>query len=49
MQILLKCLFGWDSAKQMGSKGIFGRLLAWAVGHEEQGRKTLHGKKQICI
>ena len=43
VQILLQCLFAWDSKTQTGGNGIFGRLKAYAGGHEEQGRKTLHG------
>ena len=37
VQILLKCLFGWDSQRREGTGGILGTLVAWAVAHEEQG------------
>ena len=45
----MKDLFGWDAKKQKGSKGIFGTLDAYAVAHEEQGRKTLHGHWLIWV
>ena len=37
VQIVLTVLFGWDSEKQQGSKGVFGKLIAFVVAHEEQG------------
>ena len=37
VQIVLKLLFGWDCEKQQGSKGVFGKLIAFSVAHEEQG------------
>ena len=43
VQIATKCLLGWNLDKQVGVKGIFGILEAWAKTDEEQGRKTLHG------
>lgn len=49
VQILLEVLFGWDSKKQEGSCGILGTLDAYAVAHEEQGRKTLHGHWLLWI
>ncbi len=38
VQIALKVLFGWDSDKRQGSKGIFGEMIAHGIGHEEQGK-----------
>ena len=38
VQVLLRDLFGWDSQTKSGTTGIFGELIAWAVGHEEQGK-----------
>ena len=38
VQIALKVLFGWDSDKRQGSEGVFGELIAYAIGHEEQGK-----------
>ena len=49
VQILLEVLFGWDPKTGTGRKGIFGKLLAFAVGHEEQGRKTLHSHWTLWI
>ena len=44
VQILIHALFGWDIKKQRSTgSGVFGELIAWAVAHEEQARKTLHG------
>ena len=43
MQIVIKCLLGWNSDKQVGEEGVFGTLEAWTRTDEEQGRKTLHG------
>ena len=37
VQIVINILFGWDSVKQQGNRGIFGELLAWCIAHEEQG------------
>jgi hypothetical protein len=42
MQIVTKCLLGWDPKTQTGKIAIMGKLLAWAYADEEQGRKTLH-------
>ena len=47
MQIVIKCLLGWNSEEQrggqVGGEGILSTLEAWARTDEEQGRKTLHG------
>ena len=37
VQIVIKALFGWDTNTQTGGVGIFGKLIAFAVAHEEQG------------
>ena len=37
MKTLLRTLFGWNCKKRKGTKGIFGTLLAFSLGHEEQG------------
>ena len=37
VQVVLRDLFGWDVNTQKGSKGIFGKLIAWTVAHKEQG------------
>ena len=43
MQIVIKCLLGWNLDEQVGEEGVFGILEAWARTDEEQGRKTPHG------
>ncbi len=43
VQIALETLFGWDFKKQTGTEGIYGKLKAYAIGHEEQGRAKLFG------
>ena len=37
VQVLVEILFAWDSEKQEGKVGIFGKLLAFSGAHEEQG------------
>ena len=37
VQIVINCLFQWDSDKQKGGLGVFGTLEAHCVAHEEQG------------
>ena len=37
VQIVIKCLFRWDSGTQTGEPGVFGTLEAHCVAHEEQG------------
>ena len=49
MDIVLRCLLGWDSKKQFGKCGIFGIVKAWIRADEEQGRLTLHGHWLIWI
>ena len=49
MDIVLRCLLGWDSKKQSGRCGIFGMVEAWIRADEEQGRLTLHGHWLIWI
>ena len=36
VQIVIKCLFRWDSCTQTGEPGVFGTLEARCVAHEEQ-------------
>ena len=43
MRILLESLLAWDSAKQVGKRGVFGILDAYSRADEEQGRGYLHG------
>ena len=31
------------------SRGVFGKLIAWAVAHKEQARKTLHGHYHLWV
>ena len=41
---VIKHLFQWDvDAQESTGQGCFGRVLAWCLATEEQGRKTLHG------
>ena len=49
VDIAINVLFGWDEKKQKGRSGIVGELKAWAVAHEEQGRKTLHGHYHFWV
>jgi hypothetical protein len=42
LQIVLSGLIGWNG-KTYKRDGIFGRIVAYAIGNEEQGRTTLHG------
>ncbi len=35
-------MIGWNG-KTYKRDGIFGRIVAYAIGNEEQGRTTLHG------
>jgi len=42
LQIVLSDLIGWNG-KTYKRDGIFGRIVAYAIGNEEQGRTTLHG------
>ena len=46
---IIECLMGWDPKTKSGTRGIFGKLLAWARTDEEQGRKTLHGHWQLWV
>ena len=45
IQIVIANIFGWDVDGSCSSPdgGIFGKLKAWFLAVEEQGRKTLHG------
>ena len=44
MDLVIKHLFGWDEANTKSEKiGLFGKVLAWCIATEEQGRKSLHG------
>ena len=43
LQIVISDLLGWKNGKQGDNLGIFGKLLAYAIGVEEQGRTSLHG------
>ena len=49
VDIVIKVLLGWDMNKQEGGVGIFGELKAWAIAHEEQGRKPLHSHYHFWI
>ena len=50
MQILTECLLKWDTKTQTSKgKGILGKIRAFAVTDEEQGRKTLHRHWQIWV
>ena len=49
VDITINVLLGWDARKQKGTSGIVGELKAWAVAHEEQGRKTLHGHFRFWV
>ena len=43
-------MVNWDHKKQQSKgKGIFGRVLAFAPAHEEQGRRTLDSHWQIWV
>ena len=44
ISLVIKHILGWDESKQTSTgKGLFGKILAWCLATEEQGRKTLHG------
>jgi hypothetical protein len=50
IEIFINCMLNWDPKKQQPKgKGIFGRALAFAPAHEEQGRRTLHSHWQIWV
>ena len=49
IQIVMECLFGWDTKKCQGKAGILGTLEAFCEAIEEQGRGTLHGHFLIWI
>jgi hypothetical protein len=50
MQILTKCMLGWDTKTQSSrGKGILGTVVAFFGADEEQGRNTLHQHWQIWI
>ena len=49
MQIFINVLLRWDETKKCGTKGIFGRVLAWTEACEEQARLTLHAHLIIWI
>jgi len=49
MDIVTKCLIGWDPNTQSGRPGVLGIPLALSNTCEEQGRKTLHCHWQIWI
>ena len=43
-------MLNWDPKKQQPKgKGIFGKVLAFAPAHEEQGQRTLHSHWQIWV
>jgi len=42
LQIVVSDLLGWQNGKQKDNLGIFGKILAYAIGVEEQGRTSLH-------
>ena len=49
-QSVIHALFGWDVKQQKAiSGGVFGKLIAWAVAHKEQARKTLHGNWHLWV
>ena len=47
MQIVIKCLLGWDTKTKTSKNGIFGKLLHLTRTIEEQGRGTLHD--HLCL
>ena len=50
MQILTKCMLGWDTKTQSSrGKGILGTVVAFFGADEEQGCKTLHRHWQIWV
>ena len=49
MQIVLECLFNWDSKNQKGRDGIVGIVEAFCRADEEQGRGSLHSHWLIWI
>jgi len=42
VQIVIEILIGWNNKTRTGSKGIFGKPLAYADCCKEQARYTLH-------
>ena len=42
IHIVIVCLIIWDMKKRKGCKGIMGILEAYAIGIENQVRKTVH-------
>ena len=50
MILIIKHLFQWDEkSKSSKGQGCFGKLRAWTLATEEQGRKTLHGHFLLFI
>ena len=49
IQIIVKEIIGWDKEKNIGTNGLFGIPIAYAITDEEQGRKTLHAHISIWI
>ena len=49
MRILLETLLQWDSANQVGRRGVCGILEAFSRADEEQGRGDLHGHWLLWI
>ena len=49
MKILLDALLQWDSANQVGRRGVCGILEAFSRADEEQGRGDLHGHWLLWI
>jgi hypothetical protein len=50
MELVIKHLFNWDTeTKKSKGMGLFGKVLAWCLATEEQGRKSLHGHYLVFI
>ena len=50
IDLVIKHLLCWDcETEQSTGVGLFGKVLAWCLATEEQGRKTLHGHFLIYV
>ena len=50
IKLVIKHIFKWDEERRCSTGvGIFGKLEAWCLATEEQGRKTLHGHFLLFI
>ena len=50
IDLVVKHVFGWDPKMEKSTKvGLFGKVEAWCLATEEQGRKTLHGHVLLFI